>query len=472
MRPHPDSTTLVKATKSRWLLLILLLALIMRLAFVLSQDHLIPYNQSWWFADHGLAAQLPQNPTAPYKLSGGDTGWYLDYGLALFDGTVKGPPPSAPLYLLFAGVWQSLLPGAGAIIGMRVSQAVMGTLTCFFAYRLAVVLTDETRAGLIAAVALAIAPVFIIEAAQILTETLYIFLVMGGLTAYIEMVKYPDQTARRYSRILLVGLLLGLATMTRAVLLLFPLGLAIHLLLVYGWRQGLKQAVVLLTVYLLLTSIWSIYNLVRWDTRVIGAQGLSAFLLIGATEWKAPDQIDATLAQGSDGQLPSNVGQQQEIYADAAAQAIGSDPIGWIGRRFTKLAGAFLQPHGTAFFPGQSLKDMALDWLKQDRTPAGLLWLTQGDQFWPKLAIYLFYYTSLLGGLVGLWITRHKWRVALPLSGFILYTLLVHLLLDALPRYLFPLNGVWWVFAAAALVAAWDRIRQARRIPSALAHQG
>jgi 4-amino-4-deoxy-L-arabinose transferase-like glycosyltransferase len=462
---------LVISNKSRWLMLILLLALIMRLAVGLSQDHLTPYNESWWFPDHGLGVILPENPIAPYRLSGGDTWWYLDHGLALFDGTVKGPPPSAPLYLLFAGLWQTLLPGADAVMMMRVSQALMGTLTCFFAYRLAAALTDDDRVGLIAAGALAIAPVFIIESAQILTETLYVFLVMGGLAAYVEMVKYPDRTRQRYLRIVLIALLLGLATMTRAVLLLFPLGLAGHLLLVYGWRRGLKYATLLLTIYVLLTSIWTIYNLVRWDTQVVGAQGLSAFFFIGATEWKAPDQIDATLAEGADGQLPSNVGQQQEIYADAAAQAIGADPVGWITRRFTRLAGALLQPHGTAFFPGESLKDSALTWLKQDRTPGGLLRLTQGEQFWPKLAIYLFYYISLLGGLLGLWITRRKWRVALPLSGFILYTLLLHLLLDALPRYLFPLNSVWWVFAAVALVAAWDRLRQVRRLPVALAHQ-
>jgi 4-amino-4-deoxy-L-arabinose transferase-like glycosyltransferase len=438
----PNHKLYTSSNNPRWLLLILAVALVLRLVWSLAQD-----------------------PLAPYDSTGGDTWWYLDHGLKLFHNTVNGPPQSAPLYLLFAGFLQTFLPGAGAVLAIRISQALMSTATCWFAYRIARTLADDERAGLVAAGALAIAPIFILESAQILTETLYVFFVAGGLMLYVEMVKSPDQTANNYRRILLVSLMLALATMTRAVLLLFPLGLAIHLLMVYGWRRGLKYAAALLIVYALVTSIWSIYNLVRWNTRVIGAQGLSAFFFIGATEWTSPREVDQVLEQQADGQLSTQVEDQQEVYADAAAQAIGADPLGWIGRRFTKLAGAYLQPHGTIFFPGESLKDLAVNWLKTDRTPAGLLRLTQAEQFWPKLSIYIFHYTSLLAGVIGLWITRRKWRVALPLSGFILYTTLLHLLLEALPRYLFPLSVVWWVFAAVALVAAWDRLRSRNRLP-------
>jgi hypothetical protein len=441
--PNPIQVLFTSSKTQRWLWLILGIAFVLRLAVMLGQD-----------------------PLEPYNAAGGDTGWYLDHGLKLFHDTIKGPPQSAPLYLLWAGFWQTLLPGAGAVIAMRFAQVLMATATCWFAYRMGKALTDDERAGLVAAGALAIAPVFALETAQLLTETLYIFLLTGGLTAYVEMVKYPDQMTRRYARVILVSLTLALATMTRAVLLLFPLGLAIHLLLVYGWRRGLKYAALLLMIYVLVTSIWTIYNQIRWDTRVIGAQGLSAFLLIGATEWTSPSEMDATLAEQADGQLSTQVGEQQEVYTDAAAQAIGEDPLGWMARRFTKLAGAYLQPHGTTFFHGESLKSLALDWLQHDRTPAGLLRLTQGDEFWPKLWMYIFHYASLLAGIVGLWMTRRKWRVALPLSGFILYTTLVHLFLEAIPRYLFPLSVLWWVFAAVALVAVWDRVRRTSHRPT------
>ena len=419
----------------RWLVGLLVLGLLLRLVYGLSVD-----------------------PLAPYQAAA-DTWWYLDHGYKLVTGTIAGPPPSAPLYLILPGIAQQLFGAgsAGAVIFLRIIQAVMGTATCYFVYRMARELRDE-RAGLLAMAVLVLSPVMMIESAALLTETLYIFLVSAGLAAYIDLVKQPDTAARAASTVLLVALLLALATLTRAVLLVFPLGLAIHLLMVYGWRRGLRLAAILLVVYTLVCSVWTIYNLVRWNYPVIGAQGLSAFLFIGAQGWAAPDQIDQNLAQESGGQLPTDPREQQQIYSSAAAQAITSDIPAWIGHRLSELAGAFLQPHGTTFFHGESLKNLLADWWTNDRTVSGLLRLTNGEQFWPKLAIYLFYYIGVLAGLVGLWITRRNWPVVLPLVGFILYTLLIHFLLDALPRYLFPLYIVWWAFAGVALLAAWDRL--------------
>jgi 4-amino-4-deoxy-L-arabinose transferase-like glycosyltransferase len=423
-------------THHRWLALILVLAFILRLVYAVSQDMLAPYS----------------------LLTGGDTWWYFDHGYKLVQGTITGAPPSAPLYLIAAGGAQQVFgPGSGgAVLALRLMQVFMGTATCYFAYRMATLIGAD-RAGLLAAGVLAVSPTFIIEAAQLLTETLYIFLLSGGLLAYLELIRRGSKQG--YSGVVLVALLLALATMTRAVLLLFPLGLAVHLLLVYGWRRGLKWALVLLTVYTMVCSIWTIYNQVRWNIRVIGAQGLSAFLFIGAEGWQPPDQIDEALAESAGGQLPTDPKDQQEIYQNAAATSILSDVPGWITHRVSELLAAYAQPHGTTFFPGESLKDLTLNWWSHDRTISGLLRLTAGEQFWPKLAIYIFYYVGLLAGLVGLWVTRRNSRFTLPLAGFIVYTTLIHLLLDALPRYLFPLTMIWWIFASTALLAAWDRIR-------------
>jgi hypothetical protein len=47
--------------------------------------------------------------------------------------------------------------------------------------------------------------------------------------------------------------------------------------------------------------------------------------------------------------------------------------------------------------------------------------------------------------------------------GFVLYTTLVHLPLLALPRYIFPTETVWWVFAAVALVRLGGQLISARQ---------
>ena len=95
----------------------------------------------------------------------------------------------------------------------------------------------------------------------------------------------------------------------------------------------------------------------------------------------------------------------------------------------------------------------------------GLIDLTVHDAFWPKLALYIFHFAGLILGALGMWLTRANWRVALPLLGFILYTTLVHLVLLATPRYIFPVELFWWVFAAAALIAIRDAWK-ARRTPA------
>ncbi len=245
---------------------------------------------------------------------------------------------------------------------------------------------------------------------------------------------------------LLLGaaIMLGLAALTRAVLLLFPFGLAIHLLMVYGWRAGLRKAVLLLVVYALVVGTWTVYSVARWNRFVIAGEGLPAFLYFGATGWSGYAEADQQLAEVS----PTG------DYAAAAESAITADPLGWIKRRVGELAGAYLQPHGTVFFSGASLRKLVGAALHGDQPLAAVV---QGDNFVPKLALYLFHYVGLIGGLVGIWLYRRRWQVALPMIGLIAYLTLVHLALYALPRYLFPTEVFWWVFAAAAIWRVFQR---------------
>ncbi len=426
---------------SRPILLICGLALLLRLAYALS---------------------LPYVPIE--GLRGGDSWWYLEHGRLLVLGQVPGSPPSAPLYLIFVGLWQVFLPEAAAFTAIRLTQVMMSAATCYFVYRIARHIHDDERAGLLAAGVIALSPVFIIESGQYLTETLYIFLLAGGLLAYLDSLKNPSY--RPYRAMIVVGLLLGLATLTRAVLLVFPLGLAFHLLLVCGLRSGAKRAAVLLAVYLPVVLIWTVYNRVVWNQWVVGAQGLVSFLYIGASEsgWENPDAVDDRLAEETGAPLPSDPAEQQQLYGDAASSIISSDIGAYLWRRVSDLADAYLQPHGTIFFPGESLKALTADWFTNDRTLSGLSRLAVGDAFWPKLAVYVLHYAGIAAGILGMWLSRREWRFSLPLIGFILYTTLIHLALDAIPRYIFPTTVIWWVFAGIALVTVWDKIAFSNRL--------
>jgi hypothetical protein len=216
---------------------------------------------------------------------------------------------------------------------------------------------------------------------------------------------------------------------------------------VKGWRTGIRRAALLLVVFALVVSTWTVYNLARWNRVVIAGEGFAAFLYIGAAGWDDPEALDERLEREGGG----DPGQDQRDYLGAAETYVSSDPLGYITRRVGELAGAYLQPHGTVLFPGESLRELALRWWRDDRSIGGLSALTQGDAFVIKLALYVVHYGGLLAGAAGMWMTRRDWRLTLPLIGYVAYTTLVHLFLLALPRYLFPTMIVWWVFAGVAL---------------------
>jgi hypothetical protein len=438
-----------------------------------------------------LGVAWTQDPFAPYdRMAGSDEWWYLEYGFRLVADEDVEPLSSAPLYLaLLGGIRYTLEPertekedkhvilappGGGlnikSVAGapspetvriMQLVQAIMGTATCYFVFRIARTLSGDPRPGLAAAAILATSVALIVNAGDIMTETSYIFFLTAGMMVYIDLAvgersyRYPMWVSA------LVGGLFGLATLTRAALLLFPLGIAFHALLVViiNRRRGIASALTLrgitalLTIYVAVCSIWTIYYAVRWDELVIGAKGFSAFLYLGTQEEVAgPEAIDEEL--GAEWTDPVT----DDDFVSRARAIIGSAPVAYLRGQVRDLAAAYAQPFGTVSFRGASIKSLALNWWQGDRSLSGLVQLTQTDAFVPKLMIYIVHYGGIGLGLVGIWLTRHNWRAGLPLIGFIVYLSLLHLVLLVLPRYLFPALPLWWAFGGVALIRVWDAI--------------
>ncbi len=424
-------------TARRILKVVLVISLIARLLFAINLPVTITESRgsdSFWY---WVNARILLSGATAAEVDG-----------AIYDVSQLQPPP---MYLIFIGAPQFVMSESAAFYAVLFAQAVFSTLTVYMAAHLAKRLTGRDSAAALTAALIGFSPAFIIESGQITTETLFMTLLTAGLLAFVIALDSPEQTRRRTGIFLLGAALLGLATLTRAVLLLFPLALA-GWWVIANWRRDRWRAVGRALVYAALyTSIvltWTVYNLARWNRFVIAGEGLAAFLYIGATGWDDPHDVDQRLLDSGAERGEDRVF-GQDAYTGAAANAISADPISYVARRVGELAGAVLQPHGTAYFPGESLRDLALNWARDDRSLEGLLNVLRGDQFAIKALVYVFHYGTILLGVIGIWRTRSGWRLTLPLIGYIAYTLLVHLALLAIPRYLFPTLIVWAVFAGA-----------------------
>mgnify|MGYP001194319909 CR=1 FL=1 len=396
-----------------------------------------------------LAFVLILEPSPDF--SGGDANWYMKNGRDLVKfGKTLGPLQTAPLYPVFLGVVQMAIPGEPSpglyytqaeMQTVRAVQAVLGAGLCVAVYWIARRLFGE-RAARLAGAIMAASPALIVEAGNLTTEGVFLMGVFGGLALYLD--RRPPLTSRRMVE---VGIAFGLATLTRAVFLLFPLVIVAHLILTERTRWT-RLAAALLISYGLVVSTWTVYNLAVWDRFVIGGEGLWSFLYQGAEGRASPEETDSQIGITPD----LSHEERQEVLRESAAESITADPVGWAAHRIRELADSYLQPHNTVHYGGRSVKDALVDWLRNDRSAGGLADLTRLESFWPKLALYVFHFTGLLLGAAGMILAARRWRALLPLYAVVIYFTGIHLVLLALPRYVFPTYPVFWMFAAAAVV--------------------
>lgn len=444
----------VKKQYTRWLWFILIAGLMLRIGYALGQPTVSLF----------------------YSSDGGDSAWYLANGWGFFSGQEHGwirgiafylsTIPTPPFYILYAGLFQQIvpLPEHEAIVMMRLIQCLLGAATAYLAYRLGAVISRGLGAGIIAAALIAFHPTFIIEPANIATETFYIFFVAVGLWLYVEYVIHADGARRLSPRLALIlaGLAFGLATLTRAVFLLFPMMIAMHMVMV-GYRGQRKiwlgRGLLLAAVYAAMISTWTIYSLGMWGRLIIVSDQFMPALWRAAVAGDGSPAVndallmeDAAAAPPEDCQIDCKFHHAAETYAAQIEESIERDLGGFLRLRFEEWAGSILQPHGTTPLGNVSIRDSARDWLENDRSSGGFFRLMQIEGFAVKLVIWAFHYAALLLGLMGMWLTRRDWHLTLALAGFAAYTAAIHFFLLALPRYLFPIEFPMHIFAAAAIV--------------------
>ena len=224
-----------------------------------------------------------------------------------------------------------------------ICQAALDALTCLLIALLASRL--EPRLGLAAGLAAAVNPTMITSAAYVLTDSLFLFLFTGWMLATVAHMTRP--TARSA---MLAGLMLGLATLVRAVTQFVPPLLAL-VVVVAALRAGTRPAwalghgmLALVACLAVLTPV-AIHNHARYGHLALTSQGGRHALL-----WVAPAALEyaegVPFAEGRRrlaDRLSAYPENENPFAASARAQAVARDElrgIGWAGLARAWLAGA------------------------------------------------------------------------------------------------------------------------------------
>ena len=379
-----------------------------------------------------------------------DEGAYLQLARGLATGGGYEGTFRPPLYPAFMAA--SLVLGAGTL-GIRLAQAILGTVATLLTWRLADRMAGRTTA-LAAALIVACDPTLIGFSHRLWSETVFIVLLLGA----VDLIAHPLERQRPI-RWAAAGLLFGLATLTRPMIVTF-------LPFLLAWTAW---------------QVWADGQAVgRTDGRSVGpwvAAGVRYALLVAAClvvvlpwTWRNYQTTNAVILVDSNGPFNILVGSEaQAAFVDkddlwsAAFGRIGGEAYQDLVARDAAHAQDLAMERALVNIGEAPLRFAAKSWWE-----AGHLWTM--DSFllrhlrngWygggvPRLATPLvtlfsagFFVFLVIGALAGLVVTPPS-----PLRGLTLMLLLhstaLFAVTYALSRYSVPLHPLLGIFAAVAI---------------------
>ena len=407
-----------------WLVLIILLALVLRLAWSFYADT-DPRNV--WRYDMTLydyeASQLANGAG------------YVDYwGLPSAHWPPGYPMALAPLYFLFDD----------NPVAARMLNAVLGSATVALLYLLGSRLFDR-RVGLTAALLLALFPNQVFFSSLTLTEILFttLLVLILLLTVYLML----GQRAPPLWQVGLTGALIGYASLVRGEgLLLVAFILPALLIRWRSWRRVLTYAAVLLVGMAIIIAPWTVRNVVRMKSPILLSTSGTEALWVGhhAGANGRISQFDVGVRYAT---LP-NPEREVKINDVALDEAL-----------------AFIRHHPVEDLKLIPSKLFAL--YKDDGSSMHWIQLTEftipprAGAFFGALAS-VYYWAALLVAAVGAraWFSLHEPGKALLVGAVVYWTLVFGVVFFGENRFHFPIIPILSLWAAASLVTIGDLLRK------------
>ena len=157
-----------------------------------------------------------------------------------------------PVYPYFLALIYRLL--GYSFINIRLIQAFIGSIICVLVYLICKRLFNR-RAVIIAFLLTVFNPALIKSCERIRSECLFIFLVMLSVLILMEVYKKP-----RTMFLILLGVNIGLATLTRGIFILFPLFFIASLMFIKTKKGLVKYSLITILFFSLTLAPWVIRN--------------------------------------------------------------------------------------------------------------------------------------------------------------------------------------------------------------------
>lgn len=244
----------------------------------------------------GLAARLAVVATIPTQPTS-DSWSYLQRGLNLLHHGRYEPLPGSldatypPGYPLVLAAVTALVPAGASVLAAKLAGCLLACASIWLGGLLAG-RAFGPRAGLLAAALLACYPRHVLQATVLLSEHLFLPLLLLFL---LQLVSPPDHP-RPWRQALAAGLVAGLLALVRPIGYLLPLAWAWRLTGGRGWRRVAGELAVLVAVQHLVLLPWAVRNLRSLGTFsfLSSAGGVDLFIgnnphaTGGWMQWRAP----------------------------------------------------------------------------------------------------------------------------------------------------------------------------------------
>lgn len=379
-----------------------------------------------------------------------------------------------PVYVMFLAAHIKLF-GPENVVPIRISQAIIGSLSVGLVMVWAGLLATPAhrrRVMLLAGWAMALSYGFATFSFLILSETLFIALLLVGLvllTAWATTLQLPGSGRRALALLVAGGVMLGLGALTRALLAgampLFALWVFRQAASRREWRRGLGHAALFTAAVSAVILPWAFYN-----SRFFGGDGLilidttggyNAMLGAQAGHLEQEARISCAAATGGQGRPGTGIcpaaRDRDENKIAAALYAIAGQAARQRVAYATALQWIAENPAGFVRKSGRELIDLLMiNYGGEERLRSGY---TLGEVPIPHLLGLLLDDTLyiIVAPLAVIGLIQRQRRAGKGLAlGWLGYNLATGPLFFAINRFRLPLLPILFIYAACAL--AEDRV--------------